>query len=328
MAVGTYRSIFQVGDNAIATFSVTYDPEQYIGIPPFDTVEFGGSGAIYEDLSNALLISSDFTTRSSYLECAMNSLGDIHIGDEITQLNHNMIYGFNVSHVDLYLGSGITDLPYFCFGIPRMANHYIYFDHVYFPSGCNVMTVGQGAFQNQNFLQTIDLNDSIQYYARDCFNECSLLTHFADGNNRIDGKIYTDAFVNCKALQHFTFTENTVFVQEENPTVLPFRLPQDTGVDCDEDGNLYTYIHGYIGVAQTLDWITDAHRNAQYDQPGQEIYRLMHNNTMHIIKGYDSGHLPQRHKGNLYWLRFVEDGDPKQSPLVIKHKGVLHYISI
>jgi len=57
------------------------------------------------------------------------------------------------------------------------------------------------------------------------------------------------------------------------------------------------------------------------------MLKLGHMGEVIGINGYNSGFLPFKHLGHTFWMRECQNGDANQSPLVIKHKGTLHYIS-
>lgn len=323
-------AIFQLGPNVYGKFTDNGGSGYSFA---YTRLDIYGSGDMYATKEDFVLVSRDYVQDATAWSTGVGRLtGNAYIEDGVTSLVSKMFKTNESPGIEhnMYIGNGITDIPeYFCynFGGTHELDYALRWNNIYFPNGCNVETVGAYAFLGQSLLENIELNATVEYYYQSCFYACYMLEHFASGNNTIDGYIGLGAFQHCRALQHLTFTENTIFYDSVNPNVYAcFFLNWNTGVDCDENGWLYTYIHGYIGVAQLLDW-NDAQRHPQFDQVGKEIYRLMHNNIMHVIRGYDSGHLPQKHKGRIYWLRFVADGDPKQSPLVIRHKGTLHYIS-
>lgn len=80
-----------------------------------------------------------------------------------------------------------------------------------------------------------------------------------------------------------------------------------------------------IGNTMTETGYANVFLKYKFDE--EPLLRLGHMGNIVGIKGYDSGLLPFKHRNRLYWMRECQNGDANQSPLVIKHKGTLHYIS-
>lgn len=134
------------------------------------------------------------------------------------------------------------------------------------------------------------------------------------------------AFANQKYLENITILNENYQIETYTGNVYSqiFGVGLNTGTNNDEHGCFITNLVASDDIKR-FDWYNVFNR--KIDQLANTILRLRHNNKVIEINGYNEGLLPFEHKGHTYWMKECQNGAANQSPLVIKHKGEIHYIS-
>lgn len=268
--------------------------------------------------------------------------GITHLGTLSTETSSNPLAGFHTGSVEEYEqyedyekwnGRKIKeeycclfaskDLEY----IGRHINIGYYFPglvHIQFSEGSKLKEINDIGYyyasENRQLLETINIPPTCKI-GGDGFCNCTKL-YYINNTNSFGGFLEsTQGFDGCDSMIEFTLPDSEsgyfayygVYASSHDPHYDPATYPQ-----------IPTVIRGNSSGVDSYDWYLLGREVTIIDST---ILRLGHMGSIVPINGYPNGLLPFRHNGQIYYMRECQNGDPNQSPLVIKHKGSLHYIS-
>lgn len=262
---------FQLGDNVFADITMasinTYygsvsgigdmweDASDFIsldGLTTWNRVQGRISGTL--NISDGITsIANNFLNANDFL----GSLKIVNIGKDITRIG-NYAFGSiqltDLIEINIHPEAVVESLGDYCFrGLKNLET--LYFNGT-------VTSVGEGCFYNCQKLVDIGLSKKVEKFYPYTFYNCYNLKTFNYKNcvNDLDPKAFTNrCFRECRSLTEITFKYGVAFPTSGGTDFM--YVSDNTGVDCDTDGNLKTLIWTNNPQVSERDWLGLDNRN-------------------------------------------------------------------
>lgn len=192
-----------------------------------------------------------------------------------------------------------------------------------------VETIGPYCFDGCYNLESIGLADDYQYsntYGRAAFRNCWKLSRISNNNTIVSINTELENYTNCKSLQFITIRDPIDEIYDPDSEYLnayDLYVGINEGVQCDEDGYLYTYLatpFDWYFNEEKVHWRSDIHRHIIQITPFS-VY-VYDRGSIIELHGYDDGDLPVLHEGQWKYLNVARDSSNRDySNVHFTHNG-------